>query len=194
MPSVPGEITVLLNQWREGTAGAFDQLIPLVYPHLRELAAAYVRRERAPGLIQPTSLVNELYLRLIAQKKADWADREHFFTFAAKVMRMILIDNARNNLAQRRGGGAEHVPLDEDIAWISVGSLDMLELDQGLEALSRIDAAKVQLIELRYFLGCTAEEAAEITKVSKATVDRELKFARSWLFRYMDGTSTQSTS
>jgi len=189
----PGEITVLLNQWKAGTAGAFDQLIPLVYPHLRELAAAYLRRERSPGLMQPTSLVNDLYLRLISQKKADWADRQHFFTFAAKVMRMILIDNARNNLAQRRGGGAEHVPLDEDIAWIDIGSADMLGLDQGLEALARIDATKVQLIELRYFLGCTAEEVAEIAKISKATVDRELKFARGWLFRYMDGAATPST-
>ncbi len=194
MPLVPGEITVLLNQWREGIAGAFDQLIPLVYPHLRELAAGYLRRERTPGVMQATSLVSELYLRLIAQKKADWADRAHFFAFSAKIMRMILIDNARNNLAQRRGAGAEHVPLDEDIAWIGVDSAEMIELDQGLEALARIDAAKVQLIELRYFLGCTAEETAQITNTSKATVDRELKFARGWLFRYMDRTSATSTS
>lgn len=193
MPRVPGEITVLLNQWKEGTTGAFDQLIPLVYPHLRELAAGYLRRERAPGLMQATSLVSEFYLRLIAQKKADWADRAHFFAFSAKIMRMILIDNARHNLAQRRGAGAEHVPLDEDIAWVSVGSIEMIELDQGLEALGLIDAAKVQLIELRYFLGCTAEETADIVNISKATVDRELKFARGWLYRYMDGASTTST-
>ena len=192
MASVPGEITVLLNKWREGTAGAFDQLVPLVYPHLREVAGAYLRRERAPGLMQATSLVNELYLRLISQKKADWADRAHFFTFAAKMMRRILIDNARENQALRRGAGAEHVPLNEDIAWVGVGSAEMIELDQGLEALARVDAAKVQLVELRYFLGCTAEETAEIAQTSKATVDRELKFARSWLFRYMDGASATS--
>ena len=84
------------------------------------------------------------------------------------------------------------MPLDEDIAWIGVGSADMLELDQGLEALARVDAGKVQLIELRYFLGCSAEEAAEITNISKATVDRELKFARGWLYRYMDGASISS--
>ncbi len=189
MASVPGEITVLLNQWREGTAGAFDQLVPLVYLHLREVAGVYLRRERTPGLMQPTSLVNELYLRLIRQKKAEWADRAHFFTFAAKMMRRILIDNARENLAQRRGAGAEHVPLNDDIAWIGAGSAEMIELDQGLEALARVDAGKVQLVELRYFLGCTAEETAEIAHTSKATVDRELKFARSWLFRYMDGGS-----
>ncbi len=192
MSSGPGEITILLNQWREGTAGAFDQLVPLVYPRLRELAASYLRRERTPGLMQATSLVNELYLKLITQRKADWADRAHFYTFSAKVMRRILIDNARDNLAQRRGGGAEHVPLDEDIAWIGVGSADMLELDQGLEALARVDAGKVQLIELRYFLGCSAQETAEISNISKATVDRELKFARSWLFRYMGGNAMSS--
>ena len=193
MSQDPGEITMLLSQWREGAAGAFDRLMPLVYPRLRELAASYVRRERTPGLMQATSLVNELYLRLVAQRKADWEDRAHFYTFSAMVMRRILIDNARDNLAQRRGGGAEHVPLDEDIAWVGVGSAEMLELDQGLEALARVDAGKVRLIELRYFLGCTAEETAEIAKISKATVDRELKFARGWLFRYMGGASVSSS-
>ena len=192
MSSVPGEITVLLNQWKAGTSGAFDQLVPLVYPHLRELAGAYLRREPAPDLMQATSLVNELYLRLISQKKADWTDRAHFYTFSAKMMRRILIDNARLNLAARRGARAEHVPLDEDIAWIGVGSAEMLELNQGLEALSHIDALKVQLVELRYFLGCTAKETAEISNLSKATVDRELKFARSWLFRYIQGASAPS--
>lgn len=137
--------------------------------------------------MQATSLVHELYLRLISQKKADWDDRGHFYTFSAQMMRRILIDNARENLAQRRGGRAEHVPLDEDIAWVGLGGAEMLELDQGLEALARIDADKVRLVELRYFLGCTAEETAQIANISKASVDRNLKFARGWLYRYMEG-------
>ena len=187
MPPELGDITVLLNQWRDGDTRAFEQLVPLVYPRLRELAGAYLRRERAPGVMQPTALVHELYLRLVAQKKADWSDRAHFFTFAAKIMRMILIDNARSLQAQRRGGGAEHVPLSDDIAWIGVGSAGLIELNQALEALGQIDEEKVQLVELRYFLGCTAEEAAEVMGVSKATVDRDLKFTRGWLFRQMGG-------
>ena len=96
---------------------------------------------------------------------------------------MILIDHARGAQAQRRGAGAEHIPLSDDIAWIGIGSPEMLELNQALEALSLIDASKVQLVELRYFLGCTAEETATLMNISKATVDRELKFARGWLFR-----------
>jgi RNA polymerase sigma factor (TIGR02999 family) len=187
LPPELGDITVLLNQWRDGDTRAFEQLVPLVYPRLRELAGAYLRRERVPGVMQPTSLVHELYLRLVPQKKAEWADRAHFFTFAAKIMRMILIDNARSLQAQRRGGGAEHVPLNDDIAWVGIGSAGMIELNQALEALGEIDAQKVQLVELRYFLGCTAEETAEVMGVSKATVDRELKFARGWLFRRMGG-------
>ncbi len=137
MPPELGDITVLLNQWRDGDTRAFEQLVPLVYPRLRELAGAYLRRERVPGVMQPTSLVHELYLRLVSQKKAEWADRAHFFTFAAKIMRMILIDNARSLQAQRRGGGAEHVPLNDDIAWIAIGSAEMLELNQALEVLGR---------------------------------------------------------
>lgn len=189
-----GEITLLLTQWKDGNSDAFDQLVPLVYPRLRELAASYIRRERNPGVMQATSLVHEVYLRLLSQRKAGWEDRGHFFTFSAKLMRMILIDHARGSLAQRRGGGAEHVPLDDDIAWVGIGSAEMLELDQALEALALVDAAKVQLVELRYFLGCTAEETATLMNVSKATVDRDLKFTRSWLYRWIDGDSCGSAA
>ena len=192
MQSEQGEITILLNEWKDGSPSAFERLVPLVYPRLRELAASYLRRESTPGVMQATSLVHELYLKLVSQKKAAWEDRIHFFTFSAKIMRMILIDNARSNQAQRRGGGAEHVPLNEDIAWIGVGSADMLALNQALEALTVIDADKVQLVELRYFLGCTSEETAAIMNISKATVDRELKFARGWLFRRMGGDPAKS--
>ena len=187
-----GDITVLLNEWKAGDSGAFERLVPLVYPHLRDVAATYLRRERGPGLMQATSLVHELYLRLVGQKQAAWDDRSHFFTFSAKIMRMILIDNARSTLAGRRGGGVEHVPLNEDLAWIEVGSADMLALDQALQALARVDEEKVQLVELRYFLGCTAEETAEAMGLSKPTVDRGLKFARGWLFRHLDGNAGAS--
>ena len=101
-----GEITLLLAKWKDGEPSAFEELMPLVYPHLREVAAAYIRRERNPDVLQATALVHELYLRLLNQKKAAWDDRRHFYTFAAKVMRMILIDHARESQAQMRGGGS----------------------------------------------------------------------------------------
>lgn len=157
--------------------------MPLVYPHLREVAAAYVRRERNPDMLQGTALVHELYLRLLNQKKAAWEDRRHFYTFAAKVMRMILIDHARENQAQMRGGNAERVPLSDDLAWVNIDSPELLDLNRALDELGALDPRKVQLVELRYFLGCTAEETASLMDQSKATVDRELKFTRSWLFR-----------
>jgi RNA polymerase sigma factor (TIGR02999 family) len=181
--SAKGEITVLLGKWRDGEASAFEQLMPLVYPHLRDVAAAYVRRERNPDVMQATALVHELYLRLLNQKKADWEDRRHFYTFAAKVMRMILIDHARGNRAQSRGGGAERVPLSDDVPWVDIGSPELLDLNRALEELGELDPYKVQLVELRYFLGCTADETADILQSSKATVDRELRFIKSWLYR-----------
>ena len=189
METKQGEITVLLSKWKHGESDAFDQLIPLVYPRLRELGASYIRRERNPGVMQATSLVHELYLRLLGQKQASWEDRSHFYTFCAKVMRMILIDHARGKNAQRRGGSAEHIPLSDDMAWIGIGKPEMIELSRALDELGAVDPAKVQLVELRYFLGCTAEETASVMKISKATVDRDLKFARAWLFRRMEPTA-----
>lgn len=183
MQPAKGEITLLLARWKDGEPSAFEELMPLVYPHLREVAAAYIRRERNPGVLQGTALVHELYLRLLNQKQAAWDDRRHFFTFAAKVMRMILIDHARENQAQMRGGNLERIPLSDDLAWVDIDSPELLDLNRALDELNSLDANKVQLVELRYFLGCTAEETASLMQVSKATVDRELKFIKSWLYR-----------
>jgi RNA polymerase sigma factor (TIGR02999 family) len=178
-----GEITVLLAKWRNGEESAFNQLMPLVYPHLRQVAAAYVYRESDPGELQATALVDELCLRLIRQKKVAWEDRAHFYTFAAKVMRMILTDHARSSYAQKRGGRVQSVPLNDQIPWVRIGTESLIDLNRALDELNAIDPSKVRLVELRYFLGCTAEETAELMQLSKATVDRELKFVRSWLFR-----------
>lgn len=178
-----GEITLLLAKWQGGEDSVFEQLMPLVYPHLRQVAAAYIRRERNPDLLQATALVHELYLKLLNQKKVAYEDRRHFYAFAAKVMRRILIDHARGNQSQMRGGGAIHIPLSDDLPWVDVGSEDLLELSRALDELATIDAQKVQLVELRYFLGCTAEETAALTQTSKATVDREMRFIKSWLYR-----------
>ena len=183
LEALTGEITLLLVKWRDGEDSVFEQLMPLVYPHLRQVAAAYIRRERNPDLLQATALVHELYLKLLNQKKVAYEDRGHFYTFAAKVMRRILIDHARGNQAQIRGGGSEHVPLSNDLPWVDVGSPELLELNRALEELKTIDPYKVELVELRYFLGCTADETAALMKTSKATVDRDMRFIKSWLFR-----------
>ncbi len=183
MEALTGEITLLLVKWRDGEDSVFEQLMPLVYPHLRQVAAAYIRRERNPDLLQATALVHELYLKLLNQKKVAYGDRGHFYTFAAKVMRRILIDHARGNQAQIRGGGSEHVPLSNDLPWVDVGSPELLELNRALDELKSIDPYKVELVELRYFLGCTADETAALMKTSKATVDRDMRFIKSWLFR-----------
>lgn len=178
-----GEITLLLTRWRGGDEAVFEQLIPLVYPHLRQVAGAYMRRERNPDLLQPTVLVHELYLKLLDQKKVAYQDRQHFYAFAARVMRRILIDHARGNQAAIRGGGNPRVPLSENLPWISIGGDEMLELNRALDELNELDPRKVQLVELRCFLGCTAEETAALVQSSKATVDRDMKFIKSWLYR-----------
>jgi RNA polymerase sigma factor (TIGR02999 family) len=183
LPVEAGEITLLLEKWRNGESSVFEELLPLVYPHLRQVAAAYIRRERNPDLLQATALVHELYLKLLNQKKVAYEDRQHFYTFSAKVMRRILIDHARGNQAQMRGGGSTPVPLSEELSWVDIGSSELLELNRALDELGAIDPYKVQLVELRYFLGCTAEETAALMGSSKATVDREMKFIKTWLFR-----------
>lgn len=183
----PGEITQLLLEWKQGKPGAFDRLMPLVYPHLCQLAAAYIRGERDPGVLQATALVHEVYLRLIGLRRPDWVDRAHFYTFSAKVMRRILTEHARSNVRQKRGGGAEHVALHDQIPWLQVGDESTIELNRALDELEAIDPQQVHLVELRFFLGCTAEETGEILRISTATVNREVKFARSWLYRRMSG-------
>ena len=194
MQPARGEITLLLAKWKDGEPSAFEELMPLVYPHLRQVAASYVRRERNPDVLQATVLVHELYLRLLNQKKADWEDRRHFYTFAAKVMRMILIDHARETQAQSRGGDRERIPLSDDLAWIDIDSPELLDLNRALDELAALDAVKVQLVELRYFLGCTAEETAALMQISKSTVDRELKFVKSWLYRRVHAGDAENTA
>jgi RNA polymerase sigma factor (TIGR02999 family) len=138
--------------------------------------------------------VNELCLRLLHQKQAAWQDRAHFYAFSAKVMRMILIDHAREAQAQRRGAGAEHVPLHEEIPWVGLGSPELIDLNRALDSLAAVDSAKAQTVELRYFLGCTAEETAELMNVSKATVDRELNYSRAWLYQRIEPDKSRDPS
>lgn len=180
------KITMLLRKWEQGEPTALEELIPLVYPHLREVAAAYIRRERSPDVLQATALVHELYLRLLNQRKASWNDRRHFYAFSARIMRMILIDHARTLQTEMRGGNMIRLPLSDDLLWIDIGSPDLFELNRALDDLQAIDPDKVKLVELRYFLGCTTEETAELLEMSKASVDRALRFVKTWLYRRMN--------
>ena len=176
-----GDITILLGQWRAGDAGAFDKLAPAVYDHLHQVASGYLLRERRGHTLEATGLVHELFLRLLQTQSVTYRDRAHFFTFAAKVMRRILVDHARRGHTQKRGDGAERVPLTEALAWMNVQSADMIDLDAALDELATLDELKVRIVEFRYFLGASAEETALLLGVSKATVDRSVRFSVTWL-------------
>jgi len=176
-----GEITILLRQWRDGDATAYEQLFPHVYPHLKEVAAGYMGREAQGHTLQPTALVHELYLRLLQQRKAEWNDRAHFYAFAARMMRLILVDYARTASASKRGGNLKLVPVDNEVPWVNLNSDEILDLMRSLDDLETLDARKVRLVELRYFLGCTVAEAAELLEISTATAERDLLMARTWL-------------
>lgn len=182
MDPAEGEITVLLRKWKNGEKSAFDELAPLVYPQLRKIAASYVYRERNPDVVQATVLVHELFLRLLKQKKAGWDDHVHFYTFCARLMRMILIDQARARLTQMRGAGSFRVPLSDDLSWVAIDTSELFDLNRALDELNELDPEMVRLVELRYFLGFTAEETATLMQVSKATINRELQFIKSWLY------------
>jgi RNA polymerase sigma factor (TIGR02999 family) len=178
----PGDITRLLQKWHGGEAGAFQELLPLVYPDLKRIAYGCLRRERKDHTLQATALVHELYLRLCRQREANWEDRAHFYTFAARVMRMILIDHARRALAEKRGAG-EKEPVTAALPWVDLGGPEYLDLDAALDELEQIDARKTRMLELFYLLGCTTTESAEILQISLATAERDLKFARGWVYR-----------
>jgi RNA polymerase sigma factor (TIGR02999 family) len=183
----PGEITQLLHEWKDGNREAFDRLMPLVYNDLRHIATGLMRRERSGHTLQPTALLHELYFRLAQQRRVGIGDRGHFYTFAAKLMRMILVDHARAHNAQRRGGSSMRAPLSDELPWLGERNSDLLDLNRALDRLEQIDARKAQMIELRFFLAMTVEEIAEVLDVSKATVDRDLKFIRGWLYRELKG-------
>jgi RNA polymerase sigma factor (TIGR02999 family) len=177
-----GDITRLLRQWSDGRDEAFRELLPLAYNRLRQMATARMRFERPDHTLQPTALVGELYVRLAAAKLGNWQDREHFYAFCARAMRWILTDHARARASQKRGNELL-LPLTEDIRWLGEREEDTFDLDRALSRLDEIDPRKTKIIELRVYLGCTAEETAQILNLSKATVDRDMRLACAWLCR-----------
>lgn len=184
--SVPpsGEITMLLQNWGSGDVAALAEAVSLAYGDLHSLAVSYLRRNGGARTLQATSLVNELYLRLVRQQTVRFEDRHRFYAFAAMLMRRILVDEARRRCADKRpDSNAERVPLHEEMAWVNAANEEMLALDAAIEELQALDQRKARVTELRYLLGCTTEETAEILHVSSATVERDLQFAKAWLFR-----------
>lgn len=183
MPAFPQEITQILLSWGKGDQAALDQLIPLVYPELRKMARRYMGRENSAHTLQTSALINEAYLRLIDQQQVEWQDRGHFFAVAAQVMRHILIDHARRRRYSKRGGGAQHVPLDDAAMVNHERAAELVALDDALTGLADFDPRKSQIVELRFFGGLSVEETAEVMKLSPVTVMREWRAAKAWLHR-----------
>ncbi len=184
MTDVSG-LTQLLYLWSGGNREALESLIGRVYPELRRLARSYLRRERPGQTLQSTELVHEAYLRLIDQRNVTWRNRAHFFGIAAHMMRRILVDHARSKHASKRGAGISMLTLDEAVAGSGPRNLNLVAVDEALENLARIDPQQSQIVELRFFAGLSIDEAAEVLKVSPATVKREWVMAKAWLYREM---------
>ena len=177
------DVTGLLLSWRQGDAAALDRLVPLVYDELRRVARRHLRREQPGHALQATALVHEVYLRLVDVEQLALNSRTHFFAVAAKLMRQILVDHARRQHADKRGGGATMMTLDDVSPAAQPASVDVLALDQALAALAAIDARQSHVVELRFFAGLNIDEVAEALEMSPATVEREWALAKAWLFR-----------
>lgn len=181
------EVTRLLVRWNAGDQSAVDALTPIIYGELHKLAAHYLRDERAALTLQPTALVNELYLRLVSGALPDWESRSHFFGIAAHRMRQILVEHARKHRAAKRGGDAEKVELAEGLCFAPEKSAAVIALDETLDALARLDERKAKVIELRFFGGLSVEETARMLGVSVGTIGPEQRFAEAWLRSQMHG-------
>lgn len=180
-----GAVSQLLRAWAGGDLQARDELVPLVYHELRKRASGYLRHERPDHTLQATALVHEAFLRLAGQNRVAWQNRGHFYAVAAQMMRRILVDYARERLAAKRPGAALRVDLDESIQAPEAPGSDILMLDEALNELSTMDPRQGQIVELRYFGGLSEQEVAEALSVSRATVTREWRRARAWLYHRM---------
>ncbi len=191
----PHEVTKLLIAWGSGDQAALDKLIPLIYDELRRLARHYMKREPAGHTLQTTALVDEAYLRLIEQKDVKWQNRAHFFAISAQLMRRILVSMARARHADKRGGEAPRVSLDEALVISDERAAELVALDDAMKELASLDPRRCQVVELRYFGGLSVEETAEVLKISPDTVMREWKRAKAWLYSELDNDSrTLSTN
>ena len=180
-PADSGTFTRWLVEWRNGSQEAADRLFAAAYQELRRLAAWHLQKERPGHTLQPTALVNELYIKLFAGEPVDWQNRAHFFAVAAQQMRRILIDHARARVAEKRGGGTVPVSLSDAEGHTAPLQEDLIELDQALRRLEELDRRSARVVELRFFGGLTEKEAAEVLEISVATLKRDWDFARAWV-------------
>jgi len=176
----PGPVTQLLHRLHDGEDGAFDRLFPLVYDELRVAARHALGREMSPRPLQPTELVHEAYLKLVGPLDVTWQSRAHFLAVAARAMRQILVDQARQRHAGKRGGGAQHVTLDDGSAVVDADTAELLALD---DALSKLEPRLRSVVEFRFFGGLTERETAEVLGVTERTVQRDWARARAWLHK-----------
>lgn len=174
-------VTELLRAWGGGDEAALNELVPLVESELRRLARGYMARERAGHTLQTTALVNEAYLRLVDAQDIRWNDRAHFFGIAARLMRRVLVDHARQRAFQKRGGDMQPVSLDDAMFVSRAPDVELLDLDRALQALAAVDERKARVVEMRYFGGMTVEETADALAVSTETVKRDWRLAKLWL-------------
>ncbi|HUP64885.1 MAG TPA: sigma-70 family RNA polymerase sigma factor [Thermoanaerobaculia bacterium] len=180
-------ITSLLRDWREGDDAALDQLAPLVYGELRRIARRCLRGERAGGTLQTTGLVHEAFLRLLGVRRIQWTDHAHFFAVMTRLMRRVLVDQARRRGYQKRGGDAVRVSLDDDAHAVPERSIDLVALDEAISRLADHAPRKARVVELRFFGGLANEEVAAVLGVSVDTVKREWRTARLWLLQMLSG-------
>ena len=184
--AVVEDVSTLLRAWSGGDQTALEKLTPVVYQELHSLARRYMKRERPGHSLQTTALVNEAYMRLVDYERMEWQNRAHFFAVSAQVMRRILVEHARRHNV-KRGGGLQHVSLDEAVAVGGGQDMDWVALDYAMNELARIDPRKVQVVEMRFFAGLSVEETAEVLKVSPVTVRRDWSTAKLWLYRELAG-------
>jgi RNA polymerase sigma-70 factor (ECF subfamily) len=183
MSTPTSDVTRLLQDWSQGDPSALERLIPLVFADLRQIAGRMFQRESDGHTLQPTALVNEVYLKLMEQRKMQWKNREQFFGVAALMMRRILVDYGKARKAAKRGSGAVMVPLDDSIVAPELRGVDIVALDEALSRLAEIDPRQGRIVELRFFTGLDHEKIADLLNVSVTTVKREWRTAKHWLYR-----------
>ncbi len=186
-PAESHDITGLLVAWSKGDRGALDRLVPLVESEMRQIARAYLEKERPDPDLQTTALINEVYLRLIDSNSVSCGDRSHFFALCARLMRRVLVDQARARGAAKRGSRARHVSLDESRLVSQERLTDVVAIDEALTSLSRADPRKGKVVELRFFGGLSVEETAEALDISPDSVIRDWRLAKVWLLRELSG-------
>jgi len=181
------QVTELLVAWNNGEESALNQLLPIVEVELRRIAHNFMRRERGNHTLQTSALVNEAYVKLVDQRDVRWQNRSHFFALSAQIMRRILINHARDSVAQKRGGAAEHIAFEDTMILTKEKSTELIALDDALERLAKFDETKSRIVELRYFGGLTLEETAEALGIAAVTVSVNWRLAKAWLAREIRG-------